>query len=77
MHIRVKLLNSFCRGGFRKVLIAILNKICNDNVTLFTLLQTFEINVLKRIVKPGDTLLFKGSRSMRMELILDGFLKDE
>ena len=32
---------------------------------------------LKRMVKPGDVLLFKGSRGMRMELILEDFLKDE
>ena len=35
------------------------------------------ITVLRRMVKPGDTLLFKGSRGMRMELILEGFLKDD
>ena len=34
------------------------------------------ITVLKRMVKPGDVLLFKGSRGMRMELILEGFLKE-
>ena len=35
------------------------------------------IAALKRLAKPGDVLLFKGSRGMRMELILEGFLKDE
>ena len=35
------------------------------------------IAALKRMAKPGDVLLFKGSRGMRMELILEGFLKDE
>lgn len=32
---------------------------------------------LKRMVKPGDVILFKGSRGMHMELILEQFLKDE
>lgn len=32
---------------------------------------------LKRMVKPGDVILFKGSRGMHMEQILDLFLKDE
>ena len=32
---------------------------------------------LKRIAKPGDVLLFKGSRGMHMEKVLDAFLKDE
>jgi len=32
---------------------------------------------LKRKAKPGDTLLFKGSHGMHMELILELFLKDE
>ena len=30
---------------------------------------------LKRICKPGDVLLFKGSRGMRMETVLELFLK--
>ena len=34
-------------------------------------------SALKRLVQPGDVLLFKGSRGMRMELILEKFLKDE
>ena len=32
---------------------------------------------LKRICRPGDTLLFKGSRGMHMELVLEQFLKKE
>jgi UDP-N-acetylmuramoyl-tripeptide--D-alanyl-D-alanine ligase len=35
------------------------------------------VTALKRMVRPGDVLLVKGSRGMRMELILDQFLKDE
>ena len=32
---------------------------------------------LKQQAKPGDVLLFKGSRGMRMELALEGFLQEE
>jgi len=35
------------------------------------------VDVLKQVVKPGDVLLFKGSRGMHMELILEQFLKKE
>ena len=35
------------------------------------------VEALKRAAKPGDVLLFKGSRGMHMELILEGFLKKE
>ena len=35
------------------------------------------VSVLKQVVQPGDVLLFKGSRGMRMELILDKFLEEE
>ena len=35
------------------------------------------IRDLKHMAKPGDVMLFKGSRGMHMELILEGFLKDE
>ena len=34
------------------------------------------VAALKRTVKPGDVLLFKGSRGMRMDLILEQMLKD-
>ena len=32
---------------------------------------------LKRLAKPGDTLLFKASRGMHLELVLEAFLKEE
>ena len=35
------------------------------------------VAALKRAAKPGDVILFKGSRGMHMELILDAFLKEE
>ena len=35
------------------------------------------VTVLKQMVKPGDVILFKGSRGMRMELILERFLQTE
>ncbi len=34
------------------------------------------VAALKRMAKPGDVLLFKGSRGMRMELILEKFLSE-
>ena len=33
------------------------------------------VKALKRAVKPGDVLLFKASRGMHLELVLDAFLK--
>lgn len=35
------------------------------------------VHVLKQLAKPGDVLLVKGSRGMRMELILEKFLEEE
>ena len=32
---------------------------------------------LKRLARPGDVILFKGSRGMHMELALELFFKDE
>ena len=35
------------------------------------------VAALQRMAKPGDVILFKGSRGMRMELILEAFLNKE
>ena len=35
------------------------------------------VATMKRMIKPGDTILVKGSRGMRMELILEQFLQEE
>ena len=35
------------------------------------------VAAMKRMIRPGDTILVKGSRGMRMELILEQFLKEE
>lgn len=35
------------------------------------------VAALKRMVRPGDVLLFKGSHGMHMEIALEKFLKDE
>ena len=35
------------------------------------------VSALKQQARPGDVLLFKGSRGMRMELILEAFLREE
>ena len=32
---------------------------------------------LKQMAKPGDVVLFKGSRGMKMELVLEQFLQEE
>ena len=38
--------------------------------------QTELGNTLKRMAQPGDIILFKGSRGMRMERVLEQFLAE-
>ena len=39
--------------------------------------QKWLVQVLKNLAKPGDAILFKGSRGMQMELALEAFLQEE
>ena len=35
------------------------------------------VKILRQLAKPGDVILFKGSRGMRMEQVLEGFFQEE
>ena len=35
------------------------------------------VTALRRAVKPGDVILFKGSHGMHLEKVLEAFLKEE
>ena len=47
-----------------------------ENVKAFTERDAMA-SALKQMVKPADVLLFKGSRGMHMELVLEQFLKED
>ena len=61
----VRILNGALTGGMTQ-----------NNARSFTDRKRL-VDVLKQRVKPGDAILFKGSRAMRMELILQMFLDEE
>ena len=49
---------------------------CPENVKAFTDRDAMA-SALKQTAKPADVLLFKGSRGMHMELVLEQFLKED
>ena len=61
----VRVLNGALTGGMSQ-----------NDARFFTDRQQL-VNTLKKRAKPGDVILFKGSRGMRMELILEQFLAEE
>ena len=63
-------------NGDRVVSGAITGGMHHRNTQSFTEREAL-VMALKRTVKPGDVLLFKGSHGMHMELILDMLMKDE
>ena len=54
---------------------AITGGMSQDKARAFTDKQKL-VQALKQMAKPGDVLLFKGSRGMRMEEVLEKFLED-
>ena len=63
-------------NGFHVVKGALEKGVNPDRAKAFTEREAMA-ECLKQIAKPGDVLLFKGSRGMHMELVLEQFLKED
>ena len=72
----VQLLLAYGPNAGRVINGAVTDGLPESNTRLFDDRQKMA-EFLKRSAKPGDTILFKGSRGMRMELVLEAFMKDE
>ena len=73
---KADLVFAYGTNGPRVVSGALTGGMSGENAKAFVDRDTLA-SALKRTVKPGDVLLFKGSHGMHMELALEKFLKDE
>lgn len=48
-----------------------------EETTILCLTRSDAVRMLKRIAEPGDAILFKGSRLMKIEEVMHGFLGEE
>ena len=73
---KADLLLAYGPNGSRVVVGAVTGGMPENKVKAFEDREEI-VAAMKRMVKPGDVILVKGSRGMRMELILEQFLKEE
>ena len=73
---KADVLLSYGPNSVRMLYGALTGGMAQSNARAFTDRERL-VAVLKQTAKPGDVILFKGSRGMRMELVLEQFLEEQ